>query len=63
MNTRIIYRYRDAANYKAYSEIIVEGVVTRDQFRSCTRQSCMVRLDIELEPVCKIVLFQEPYYS
>ena len=31
MNTRIGYRYRDASNYKAYDEIVVEGVVTREQ--------------------------------
>lgn len=33
MNTRIGYRYRDASNYKAYNEVIVEGVVTLKQIQ------------------------------
>ena len=33
VNTRIGYRYRDASNYKAYDEIIVEGVVTLEQIQ------------------------------
>lgn len=31
MNTKISYMYRDGSNYKTYSEVILEGELTRKQ--------------------------------
>lgn len=33
MNTRIFYQYRDADNYKNYSEVIINGVLLLDDIK------------------------------
>lgn len=33
MNTRIFYRYRDAANYKIFSQVVVAGVFSEEAYQ------------------------------
>lgn len=33
MNTRVEYLYRDAANYKSFSEVVFTGQATKEQLR------------------------------
>ncbi len=50
MNTRIIYLYRDASNYKQLKEIVVEGTITIDDISDCLSEGeFFIPFDVGLE--------------